>query len=72
MLEKLPRNLVPSERPLQALDGTAGTIDLDTILAGARRQFKIIAVTTIVVVLLGLGYLIAATPLYTSTVDILL
>src|SRR5262245_14212169 len=72
MLEKLPNHLVPSERPLQALDGTAGTIDLDTILAGARRQFKIIAVTTIVVVLLGLGYLIAATPLYTSTVDILL
>jgi polysaccharide biosynthesis transport protein len=72
MLDQLRRNLIPSDRPSPSLDGAATTIDLDAVLAAARRQYKIIAGTTIAVVLLAIGYIIAATPIYTSTADVLL
>jgi polysaccharide biosynthesis transport protein len=72
MLDQLQRNLIPSDRTSHSLDGAATTIDLDAVLAAARRQYKVIAGTTIAVVLLAIGYLIVATPIYTSTADILL
>lgn len=72
MLDQLQRNLIPSDRPYPSLEGGAATIDLDTVLAAARRQYKIIAGATIAVVLLAIGYIVVATPIYTSTADILL
>ena len=72
MLDQLQRNLIPSDRPSLPPDGAATTIDLDAVLAAARRQYKVIAGTTIAVALLAIGYIIAATPLYTSTVDVLI
>ncbi len=41
-------------------------------MAAARRQYKVIAATTVAVVLLAIGYIMVATPIYTSTADILL
>jgi polysaccharide biosynthesis transport protein len=72
MLDQLQRNLIPLDRPPPALDGAASTTDLDGVLAAARRQYKVIAGTTVVVLLLAIGYLAVATPIYTSTADILL
>jgi polysaccharide biosynthesis transport protein len=72
MLDQLHRNLIPSDRPASPPDGAATTIDLDAVLAAARRQYKVIAGTTIAAVLLAIGYIIAATPMFTSTADILL
>ena len=72
MLDQLHRNLIPSDRPAPPPDGAATTIDLDAVLAAARRQYKVIAGTTIAAVLLAIGYIIAATPIFTSTADILL
>jgi polysaccharide biosynthesis transport protein len=72
MLDQLQRNLIPSDRPYSSLEGAGHTIDLDTVLAAARRQYKVIAGTTVAVVLLAIGYIVVATPIYTSTADILL
>jgi succinoglycan biosynthesis transport protein ExoP len=72
MLDQLQRNLIPLDRPSPSVDGAAATVDLDAVLAGARRQYKVIAGIAIAVVLLAIGYLVAATPIYTSTADILL
>jgi succinoglycan biosynthesis transport protein ExoP len=72
MLDQLQRNLIPSERPFRSLEGAATTIDLDAVLAGARRQYKMIAGATIAAMLLAILYIIVATPIYTSTADILL
>ena len=72
MLDQLQRNLIPWDRPSPSLEGAASTIDLDAVLAAARRQYKVIAATTIAAVLLAIGYITVATPIYTSTADILL
>lgn len=72
MLDQLQRNLIPSDRPYPSLEGAAATIDLDTVLAAARRQYKVIAGATVAAVLLAIGYIVVATPIYTSTADILL
>jgi polysaccharide biosynthesis transport protein len=72
MLDQLQRNLIPWDRPSPSLEGAASTIDLDSVLAAARRQYKVIAATTIAAVLLAIGYITVATPIYTSTADILL
>jgi polysaccharide biosynthesis transport protein len=72
MLDQLQRNLIPSDRSYPSLEGGAATIDLDTALAAARRQYKVIAGATVAVVLLAIGYIVVATPMYTSTADILL
>ena len=72
MLDQLQRNLIPLDRPTPSLDGAATTINLDAVLAGARRQYKVIAGITIATVLAAIGYIVAATPIYTSTADILL
>jgi polysaccharide biosynthesis transport protein len=72
MLDQTQRNLIPLDRPSPSVDGTATTVDLDAVLAGARRQYKVIAGIAIAVVLLAIGYIIIATPIYTSTADILL
>jgi polysaccharide biosynthesis transport protein len=72
MLDQLQRNLIPSDRSYPSLEGGAATIDLDTALAAARRQYKVIAGATVAVVLLAIGYIVVATPIYTSTADILL
>src|SRR5215510_9283994 len=69
MLDQLQRNLIPSDRPYPSLEGAAATIDLDTVLAAARRQYKVIAATTVATVLLAIGYIVVATPIYTSTAD---
>ena len=49
-----------------------GTVDLDTLLAKARRQLKVISVGAIGGLVLGLAYLIAEVPLYKSTTNILI
>jgi succinoglycan biosynthesis transport protein ExoP len=72
MLDQLQRNLIPLDRPSPSLEGAAATIDLDTVLAAARRQYKVIAATTVATMLLAIGYIVVATPIYTSTADILL
>jgi succinoglycan biosynthesis transport protein ExoP len=72
MLDQLQRNLIPSDRPYPSLEGVAATIDLDTVLAAARRQYKVIVGATVAAVLLAIGYIVVATPIYTSTADILL
>ena len=72
MLDQLQRNLIPSDRPSPPPDGAATTIDLDAVLAAARRQYKVIVGTSIAAVLLAIGYIIAATPIFTSTADILM
>jgi succinoglycan biosynthesis transport protein ExoP len=72
MLDQLQRNLILPDRPSPSFDGTTATIDLDAVLAAARRQWRVIAGTAIAVVLLAVGYLVVATPVYTSTADILL
>ena len=72
MLDQLQRNLIPSDPPSLPPDGAATTIDLDAVLAAARRQYKVIAGTSVAVALLAICYIIAATPLYTSTIDILI
>ena len=72
MLDQLQRNLIPLDRPTPFLDGAATTINLDAVLAGARRQYKVIAGITIAIVLAAIGYIVMATPIYTSTADILL
>jgi polysaccharide biosynthesis transport protein len=72
MLDQLQRNLIPSDRPYPSLEGVTATIDLDTVLAAARRQYKVIVGATVAAVLLAIGYIVVATPIYTSTADILL
>ena len=72
MLDQLQRNLIPADRPSPWLDGAATSFDLDAVLAAARRQYKVIAGTTIAALALAIGYIVVATPIYTSTADILL
>lgn len=53
-------------------DAEGTTIDLDGILAGARRQAKIIIGAIVICVLLAAIYLATATKLYTGSADILI
>lgn len=48
------------------------TIDLDIILGGIRRQWKVVALATAIGVGLGLGYMMLATPLYKASGEMLL
>jgi polysaccharide biosynthesis transport protein len=72
MLDQLQRNLIPSERPYTAFEGAANTIDLDVVLAAARRQWKAVVIATLAALLLAVGYIFVATPIYTSAADILI
>ncbi|KAB0678862.1 polysaccharide biosynthesis tyrosine autokinase [Aureimonas leprariae] len=47
-------------------------IDLDRILAAARRQWRIVAAFAILGGLLGLAYVVTAIPQYTSSADLLI
>src|SRR5262245_58410320 len=70
MLDRLQRAIIAPDPPLTIVDAAANTINLEIALAAARRQFKVAALTGIVVILLGVGYIIAAVPIYTSTAEI--
>lgn len=56
------------------VDPTASTpsIDFDEIVAAARRQARVVGVTAAAALLLGLAYVVTATPQYTATADILI
>jgi succinoglycan biosynthesis transport protein ExoP len=49
-----------------------GSIDLDQLLAAARRQARVVGVAAGVGMLLGLAYIVTAVPRYTATTDILI
>ncbi|WP_089174253.1 Wzz/FepE/Etk N-terminal domain-containing protein [Bosea sp. AS-1] len=50
----------------------SGTIDLDALLSGARRQAKVVIGAIVICVLLAAIYLATATKLYTASTDILI
>ncbi|CAN7706101.1 Wzz/FepE/Etk N-terminal domain-containing protein [Mesorhizobium amorphae] len=53
-------------------DPLSGTIDLETLLAAARRQLRVVLTCAIAGLLMGLAYLAAEVPLYESTARILI
>jgi polysaccharide biosynthesis transport protein len=70
MLDRLHRTALTPDPPLAIVDAAANTFNLESALAAARRQFKVVALTTAAVILLAVGYIVAAVPIYTSTVEI--
>ena len=72
MLDQLQHRLIPSDRANTVSEGVANTIDLDAVLAAARRQWKVVVIAILAALLLAIGYIVAATPIYTSAVDILI
>ncbi|WP_192177368.1 Wzz/FepE/Etk N-terminal domain-containing protein [Mesorhizobium amorphae] len=53
-------------------DPLSGTIDLETLLAAARRQLRFVLTCALAGLVLGLAYLAAEVPLYESTARILI
>ncbi|TIW75171.1 MAG: hypothetical protein E5V58_02670 [Mesorhizobium sp.] len=53
-------------------DPLSGTIDLETLLAAARRQLRLVLTCALAGLLIGLAYLAAEVPLYESTARILI
>lgn len=53
-------------------DATTDTIDFDTILAIARRQWRVTAICIIAAIFLGLAYLLTAVPIYTASVSVMI
>ncbi|RWF44141.1 MAG: hypothetical protein EOS65_03160 [Mesorhizobium sp.] len=53
-------------------DPLSGTIDLETLLAAARRQLRLVLTCAVAGLLIGLAYLAAEVPLYESTARILI
>jgi uncharacterized protein involved in exopolysaccharide biosynthesis/Mrp family chromosome partitioning ATPase len=53
-------------------DPQSGTIDLETLLAAARRQLRFVLICALAGLVLGLAYLRAEVPLYESTARILI
>lgn len=53
-------------------DPQSGTIDLETLLAAARRQLRFVLTCALAGLVLGLVYLVAEVPLYESTARILI
>ncbi|RJT32716.1 hypothetical protein D3227_26405 [Mesorhizobium waimense] len=53
-------------------DPQSGTIDLETLLAAARRQLRFVLTCALAGFVLGLAYLAAEVPLYESTARILI
>lgn len=51
---------------------SVGPIDVDRLLAAARRQAGVVVVAAIAGLLLGLAYVVTAVPQYTATTDILI
>ena len=47
------------------------SIDFEFLIAAAQRQWRVVAATVMVSVILGVAYIISATPLFTSTTRIL-
>jgi succinoglycan biosynthesis transport protein ExoP len=47
-------------------------IDLDSLLGAARRQWKVVAASAVIAVLLGAGYIFSAVPLYTASSMVLI
>ena len=53
-------------------DPLSGTVDLETLLAAARRQLRFVLTCALAGLVLGLVYLAAEVPLYQSTAKILI
>ncbi|RWK08258.1 Wzz/FepE/Etk N-terminal domain-containing protein [Mesorhizobium sp.] len=53
-------------------DPLSGTIDLETLLAAARRQLRLVLTCALAGLMIGLVYLAAEVPLYESTARILI
>ena len=66
--QPFPNQTFPPHGPYQEDDDT---IDLDFLIAAVHRQWKVVASAMIIGLVLGLAYLMTATPLYTSSTRIL-
>lgn len=53
-------------------DDSGELIDLDRLLAAARRQWWVVCLFALAGLALGIAYIVTAVPLYTSSVDILI
>ena len=64
----------PAHRPRGRIRiaGASRAIDLEQLLAAARRKARVVGFAAAVGGLLGLAYAISATPLYTATTDLLI
>ncbi|MCV6547152.1 MAG: GumC family protein, partial [Cohaesibacter sp.] len=62
-----PSQQVFNQAPLDDDD----SIDLDFLIAAVQRQWKVVAASAAIGLVLGLAYLLSATPLYTSSTRIL-
>ncbi|MBO9099404.1 MULTISPECIES: polysaccharide biosynthesis tyrosine autokinase [unclassified Rhizobium] len=64
-IDSLRHDWNEDESPLQ-------TVDVEKLLAIARRQWRIVAISVVVAVLLGIAYAVTAVPLYTATSSLLI
>lgn len=69
--------MLDSPNALRVADGSferssASTVDLDSVLAGARRQLKVMAGIALVVLALGVAFLLVAQPYFTGETDVLI
>lgn len=48
------------------------TIDLDSLFAAIRRQFRVVIIGTVIGAIFGIGYIATSQPLYTATSQVLI
>ena len=53
-------------------DPAADFIDIDRLLAAARRQWRVVVLSAVVAVLIGLAYVLTTVPLYTSSTSVII
>ncbi|WP_246659324.1 polysaccharide biosynthesis tyrosine autokinase [Rhizobium sp. FY34] len=66
-MSSFTRSHEPDEEDFQA-----GQIDIDKLIAAARRQWRVVAICICVAVVLGVVYLLTAVPRYTASTSILI
>jgi succinoglycan biosynthesis transport protein ExoP len=71
MLNRLSAPPAGAEGEYESVGGSRA-LDLEQLLAAARRQARVVGFAAAVGGLLGLAYAISATPLYTATTDLLI
>ncbi|WP_413709044.1 polysaccharide biosynthesis tyrosine autokinase [Rhizobium sp. Rhizsp82] len=67
-----PNNKAPSPFSWDSDGPMVAAVDLDRVIAVVRRQWRVVAISALVALLLGAGYVTTAVPRYTATASLLI
>jgi polysaccharide biosynthesis transport protein len=71
-MQRTSTNVLTHPLRIERDGDAANTIDLDTVIRGARRQWKVLAASVAAILFLAVIYIALATKMYTGTTNVLI